>query len=305
MKKIRVKHKCLECELVPCINLYRKLDKGGGGELHILESTIKNKVHVPCEYGALIHSLCQLLSLISDTLSFELFNQCIRDLKAASFLILTGHYRSALQLMRPIIENWLTGLYWDVKFSHSNARTKKRIIKEYEKFRKQDRYIVLEKDWNEVFGAEDMAKKRHFDQEFLLRWLLKKGVIDGKFKSNLQDKIRVLNRFLHPIFKETDISKPKCTACPSTVAFDEKDHKRSVEMFQDITTLLLNTFYEYMVTFPPDELQNQDVTEALGMVLNLHEIEKDIGRQLIFSKELRDFIWRIESEIQDPLSATS
>lgn len=304
MKKTRVKHKCLECELVPCINLYRKLDKAGGGELCILESTITNKAHVPCEYGALIYSLCQLLVLISDTLSFELFNQCIRDLKAVSFLILTGHYRNAIQIMRPIIENWLTGLYWDVKFSHSNARTKKRIIKEYEKFRKQDNYMVLEKDWNEVFSGEGITKKRYFNQEFLLRWLLKRRVIDGKFKSNLQDKIGVLNRFLHPIFKETDISRPKCTACPSCVIFDEEDCRKSAEIFQDITTLLLDTFYEYIVTFFPDESQNSDVTRALGMILNLHEIEKDIGRQLVFSKELKKFITRIESELRNSPSAT-
>lgn len=305
MKKSRVKHRCLECENIPCINFYRKSDKVVGGELHILESTVTNKLHVPCECGALIYSLCKLLLPISDTLSFELFNQCIRDLKAASFLVLTGHYRSAMQIMRPIIENWLTGLYWDVKFSHSNTRTKKQIIKEYEKFRKKDKYVVLEKDWREVFSTEGMAKKRHFDQEFLLRWLLKKEVIDGKFKSNLQDKIRVLNKFLHPIFKETDISKPKCTACPSSVAFNEEDYKRTVEIFQDITTLLLDTFYEYVVTFFPEESQNQDVTEGLGMILNLHEIEKNIERQLVFSKELKEFITRIESGFRNSSPATS
>lgn len=295
MKKSQIKHKCLECECVPCINFYRKLDKAGGGEFYILESTIKNKTHVPCECGALIYSLCQLLVRISDTLSFELFNQCIRDLRAVAFLILTGHYRSATQIMRPIIENWLTGLYWDVKFSHSNAKTKKRIIKEYEKFRKQDEYMVLEEDWNEVFTGEGTRKKRYFDQEFLLRWLLKRGIIDGKFKSNLQDKIGVLNKSLHPTFRGIDISRPKCPACPSCVTFDEKDYRRSLEIFQDITTLLLETFHEYIVTFSSEEAGKLDMKEDLSMIVGLPEIEKDIGKQLIFSKELKEFIARIES----------
>ena len=147
------KHKCLECEHIPCIDFYRKLDKFEGGELYVLESTIKNKAHVPCECGALIYSLCQLLVPISDALSFELFNQCIRDLKAVSFLILTGHYRAAMQIMRPIIENFLTGLYWDVKFLDSDTKTEKIIIKEHEKFREYDRYVVLEEDWNEAFDS--------------------------------------------------------------------------------------------------------------------------------------------------------
>ena len=138
-----------------------------------------------------------------------------------------------------------------------------------------------------------------------MRWLLKKGVIDGKFKSNLQNKIGALNRFLHPNFKETDISRPECTSCLSCVSFDEEEYRKSIEIFQDIATLLLETFYEYIVTFYPEEAENPDVKGGLDMVLFLSETEEDIRKQIIFSKELKRFIKRMESEVQDSSSATN
>lgn len=302
MKKSSIKHKCLKCKIIPCINYYRK-DKNANGELYILESTINKKLHMPCEFGALIHPLCQLLVPISDTLSFELFNQCIRDLKAASFLILTGHYRSAMQIMRPILENWLTGIYWDMKYSTSNVKLQKRIINEYEKFREDDKYEVLKEDWDNVFNSHLKHKKRYFNHEFLLGWLLKEQIINGRYNSKIQKKIGMLNKYLHPSFKETDISKPECTACPSSVVFNEEEYKKSVEIFQDISTLLLETFYEYINTFFEDK--KGEAEEALDMVLDIEEIEKDIKRKNIYSKDLQNFISRIKGGLRNSSKVNS
>lgn len=292
-----LEHECNKCELIPCINFYRELGEGKGGEFFIYETLIKNKIHTPCEFGVLIFSLCKLSIPISEALSFELFHQCIRDMKAVSFLILTGHYRSAMQIMRPIIENWLAGLYWDVKYSVSDNTEK--IETEYEKFRVADKYEVLEEDLIEAFGKEEFKNKnkKYLDQEFLLRWLQKKEVIDGKVKNYLGHKIGILNSYLHPNFKQTEISKPNCAACPSCVFLDEEVYKKSVEIFQDIATLLLDTFYHYLNTFLPEDEKNFDVEEALHLILALPEIEMDIIHQVIYSKELEEFIKLLKDDL--------
>ncbi len=288
----RDKHKCLNCDLLPCMNLYRQVDSSEGGELYLYESTAKNRVHVPCEFGVLIRCLCRLSVPISSALSFEMYNQCIRDLKAASFLILSGHYRNAMQIMRPVIENFLTGLYWDIKILEAgeDEKAQQAIEDEYEKFTEQDRYMISEEDRMEVFGSDDTRRKKYLDQDFLLGWLSAREVIDGKDRAELQDQIGMLNRFLHPNFKATDFSRAECASCPSCVSFDESAYSQCVEIFQDITTLLLVTFCDYIAAFSPEELDNPDVEEVLGMVENLNRLESEIGRKLIFSKELKEFV---------------
>lgn len=292
LKKSRDKRKCMKCDLVPCMNLYREVNNAEGGELYLYESTVKNRVHLPCEFGVLIHCLCKLSVPISGALSFEMYNQCIRDLKAVSFLVLTGHYRNAMQIMRPVIENFLTGLYWDVKLLQSDpdAESQQMVVKEYEKFTEQDRYLVPDEDRNEAFGSDEQRRRKYLDQDFLMGWLLGKGVIDGEAKAELQDRIGTLNRFLHPTYKATDFGRAECTSCPSCVALDETEYRKCIEIFQDTTTLLLATFHEYIVTFSPEELENPDVKEALGMIRDMHELEIEIGRQLVFSRHLKEFI---------------
>ena len=292
LKRSSDKHKCINCDLVPCMNLYREVDSNESGELYLYESTVKNKVHLPCEFGVLIQCLCRLLVPISGALSFDMYNQCIRDLKAVSLLVFTGHYRNAMQIMRPVIENFLTGLYWDMKLLQSgdDEEALQTVFDEYDIFTAQDRYVVPEEDRNEAFGSDDKRMKKYLDQEFLMAWLLAKEVLDGKGKAELQDRIGILNRFLHPSFKATDVSRPECASCPSCVSFDEKEYRKCIEIFQDTTTLLLATFQEYIVAFSPEDLDDPDVKEALGTIRDLHELEAEIGRQLVFSRQLKEFI---------------
>ncbi|HUU63052.1 MAG TPA: hypothetical protein VMX96_03925 [Dehalococcoidia bacterium] len=233
-----------------------------------------------------------MLVKISDELSFEMYNQCIRDLKAVLLLVFTGHYRNAMQIFRPVIENFLTGLYWDAKLLQSGDDEKARqtVKEEYNKFTKQDRYVVPEEDRNEAFISDDKRKKEYLDQDFLLAWLLAKKVIDPTYKADLQKKIRKLNNFLHPNFKATDISRPDCASCPSCVSFNEKEYRKCIEIFQDITTLILATCHKLIVESSPGDLDDPDVKEALGNIRGLHELEAEIERQLVLSSRLKEFI---------------
>lgn len=295
LKRSGNRHNCLKCDVVPCMNLYREVDSNESGELYLYESTVKNKVHLPCEFGVLIQCLCRLLVPISGALSFEMYNQCIRDLKAVSLLVFTGHYRNAMQIFRPVLENFLTGLYWDMKLLQSgdDEEAQQMVFKEYNKFTEQDKYVVPEEDRYEAFGNGDKRKK-YLDQDFLSSWLLARGVIDGKEKNDIQKKINTLNRFLHPNFKETETSRSDCTSCPSCVSFKETEYRRCIENFQDITTLILSTFHMYIIECSPgeldDPLNDPDVKDALDIIRHLPELEAEIGRQLVFSSQLKEFI---------------
>ena len=292
LKRSGNRHKCLKCDVVPCMNLYREVDSNESGELYLYESPVKNKVHLPCEFGVLIQCLCKLLVKTSDELSFEMYNQCIRDLKAVLLLVFTGHYRNAMQIFRPVIENFLTGLYWDAKLLQSGDDEKARqtVKEEYNKFTKQGSYVVPEEDRNEAFISDDKRKKEYLDQDFLLAWLLAKEVIDGKDKADLQERIGILNRFLHPNFTATDIGRFDCASCPSCVSFNEIEYRKCIEIFQDITTLILATCHMCIVESSPGDLDDPDVKEALGNIRGLHELEAEIERQLVFSSRLKEFI---------------
>lgn len=117
----------------------------------------------------------------------------------------------------------------------------------------------------------------------------KNGLISGKDNKKLQEKIGLLNKYLHPHFKFTEVGRLTCPACPSSVKFDEKEYKYCVELFQDIATFLLITIYTHIEDFFPEKLDEEEIKEALSH-LNFYELEKIIEKKIIFSKELEDFI---------------
>ncbi len=55
--------KCLNCEHIPCANLSLKRDESGGGELYILNESIKQKKIVPCQPMTLLYSCCMLCKI--------------------------------------------------------------------------------------------------------------------------------------------------------------------------------------------------------------------------------------------------
>ncbi|MCK4830565.1 hypothetical protein KA005_83400, partial [bacterium] len=74
------------------------------------------------------------------------------------------------------------------------------------------------------------------------------------------------------------------------VSFNEKEYRKCIEIFQDITTLILARCHKLIVKFSPGDLDDPDVKEALGNIRGLHELEADIERQLVFSSRLKKFI---------------
>jgi len=287
-QKSQKDHDCTKCKLIHCINLYGKgTEEMEGGEIYVLDYCLKNNEYTLCEGGGLLDALCQLLKEFKDFTFYELFYQCIRDLKASLFLLISGHYRGAIQLLRPVVENWLAGVYWDSKLAEFTENNE-----EYEKFRTEEKYEVSEKEWNEVFGNEKKStKKRHLDQEFLSSWMMKREIIDGEYKQEINTMCGKLNKYLHPNFSTMDIKKAGREGYPAWVKYNKKEYEKCMGLFQDTATLLLNTLLQYLTIFPSPKMDDEEfLKEVLGPVIALKDIEKDSGRAVIHSKKLQQFI---------------
>lgn len=281
--------KCLRCDLVPCVDFYLSTEKLEGGEIHVLEGIIKERLHVPCEIGNLIYSLCKLTTPFTEFLSYPLFLQCVRDLKASAFLLMCGHYRSSMQILRPVIENMLAGVYFDAKIILAkNEREKKETQEAYNRFCK-GQYEIPDQEWSKLFHGEK-RRKRYLDSDFLLTWMMKENIISGKSKNFVNKLTSMLNKYLHPHYPFTEMVKPDCPRCPASVRYDEDEYRRCVQFFQDVITILLETVYVYTNSYFPEKLGDEEIQDALGTIKSLEGLEKDIKVPLIYSKELREFI---------------
>lgn len=286
--------KCLQCDLIPCVDFYRSTEKLEGGEIYVLEGMIKDRLHVPCEIGSLIYSLCKLSNSLTEAFSFPLFSQCVRDMKASAFLLMCGHYRSSMQILRPVIENMLAGIYFDAKYVLAKNETEKaEIEKAFNQFW-DGKYRIPIEEWAELFPGEK-RRKRLLDSDFLLTWMVKKGIVPNKSKDHLNELIGLLNKYLHAYFPFTEVPKPSCPRCPASVKYDAEEYRKCVELFQDVTTILLKTVYSSVKSYFPQKLDSEEVGEALGVIKSLGDVEKEIKMTIIFSKELRDFISTLPS----------
>jgi len=295
-ERAKVEHKCLECEHVPCVGFYRKGTKPFiGGELYVLQSLIEEKRCFPCEVGSLIYSLCQLSLPLIGMPSTTMFAQCIRDLKASAYLLLSCHYRSSIQLLRPIVENYVAGLYWDTKSILASQDEKVNDFQQSYSDFLADIYEIPTCEWYEVFPKDKGRPKKKLDADFCSSWLVKKGVIENKLKNEITELVGRLNKYLHPHgLKFTEMERPDCPGCPSFVRYQEDEHQECIGFFQDVACLLMNVFYTYISVYFPDKIGSEEISNAIGFPKVLENLEKEFNTQLIFSQKLRTFLSQFE-----------
>lgn len=297
-EKKKLEHECLECEHIPCVNFYRKSSTPFmGGEIYVLRSLSEKKKRFPCEIGSLIYTLCQLSSPLSDFPSNKMFEQCIRDMKASAYLLLSCHYRSSIQLLRPVVENYVAVLYWDAKFflAGSDERELKDVEKAYSNFLK-DKYEIPIAEWNEAFPKDTRRAKKKLDVDYCLSWMVKKQTINGRFKNEITELVRELNKYLHPRgLRFTEAEKPDCPDCASFVRYQEDEHQKCVGFFQDVASLLISILYTYISVYFPDKIDSEEIGEIMGFPMVLRNLEKKFHTQLIFSEKLRSFLSQFET----------
>lgn len=220
--------------------------------------------------------------------------QCLYDLKTSAFLALSAHYRGAIQLLRPVIENILVGLYFEERLriaiseemmNHARA--------DFGKWA-DDKYRISEKEWKRVMGKLEEERKRRLGFGFLIEWLNKENILPRRGKKRFETIQRPLNKYLHPYFQQMDIGGDQCSKCPATTRYDENRYYEWLELFQNITDFII----EMMLCYYPTIAETTDAKEALGYLKNLEMLERDLGTPMIKSKYLKDRITRLP-DIED------
>ena len=299
--------KCLNCEHIPCANLLSnsKRDELDGGELYVLNESVKQKKIVPCQPITPLYSCCMLCQTAYKTLIDEnnieddkellvpplLFFtwQCIYDLKASAFLALTAHYRTAIQLLRPVIENILVGLYFEKRLRREISEEE--IDQAWTDFNKwaDDKYRISEEEWKRVTGKLEEERKRRLSFGFFIEWLNKEDVLTGRGKERFEKIQGQLNKYLHPYFKHMDIGEEKCSKCPATTRYDKDRYYEWLKFFQNLIDFVI----EMVLCYYPAIAETTDGKEAVGYLKNLESLEREVGIPMIKSEYLKDRIARL------------
>lgn len=270
--------KCFRCEFIRCVDFFREIGELEGNELIVLAGTVNSRKILPCISGTCIECLCRFALAISktdvDIPIFYLLLQCIRDLKCSVFLALCGHYRNAMQVLRSVVENFLTGTYFTY-LEDGNA---------FEKWI-DGKYEVPDKLYREVFGKSRKLKFLNYD--FILKFLLKRKIMLPKIEKWVKREIIwPLNEYLHPHFPSFEISEKwgNHSECPAAVKFNEEKLKEWLTLFQKIICFILGGLfdifgYEY---FEGDE----DARESLSRLIIAPEVVPDY----ILSSEYKDLL---------------
>ena len=287
MKEKIGNEKCLNCEHIPCANLSLKRDELDGGEVYVLNESIRQKKIVPCQPMTAVYSCCMLCQTAYQTWIkenkieeeelmdvpplLELIWQCIYDLKTSAFLALNAHYRGAIQLLRPVIENILVGLYFEERLNIASENEIYQAWADFDKWR-EGRYKLKGEDLD--FGN-------------LKKWLGKNDIltdIGKKEFGRLWDKLG--KEYIHPYFPHLDIGEEKCSKCPSTVRYNEDRYYEWLKIFQTILYFIIEAILRYYPTIA----ETTDAKEAVGYLKNLEALEKELGIPMIKSEYLKDRI---------------
>jgi hypothetical protein len=286
MKKVGSPEKCLSCELIPCANLLSKSDELDGGELYILNESIKQRKIVPCQPMTPLYSCCMLCETAYQTWIeenkigedelmdvpplLELIWQCVYDLKASAFLALTAHYRGAIQLLRPPIENILVGLYFEERLK---------------------RAWPSENEINQAWADFDKWKEGHYklngeDLDFgnLKKWLVKNDILTEVGKKEFGRLWGKLGKeYIHPYFPHLEIGQEKRSKSPATVRYDEDYYYEWLEIFQTIIDFIIGAILSY---YPRIE-KKEDAKKAIGYMKILESLEGELGITMIKSEHLK------------------
>jgi len=254
--------KCLNCQLVFCINLCRSENKLEGGELFVLNESIKQKKIAPCYVILPLECCCELLRAayigfynengLYDPL-IELLWQCFFDLRTSAFLVITSHYRGAIQLLRPVLEIIAVGLYFKERIEKASLDYSYWLFsipipngfvttdsvgligivdfiedlddpqKVYYDFKAwtEDKFRI-EPDEYKIVTGRDIEKPRRLDFGYSIAWRNKRKRLVGGYTKRLEEKQQKFNQYLHSYYEKMNIGDPEgCSSCPAMTHFND------------------------------------------------------------------------------------
>lgn len=298
--------KCLSCEHINCVNLEWQPsdDPLFGGAFQVARTTIKEGEVLPCVLGGPIKSYCSLAEGIQENLGGKTFLtemawSLINDLETSAFLAMSAHYRGACQALRPLLENFLTALYFETMLQKSGSKEDVNEIEDrWHEWIKGD-YEIPEKEWKAVgmqtrYVERDgeyhaLSRKRRLNVEFLKRWLdeeLPNEVFSGTDSQIIQELTSEFNKFLHPYPK--NMSKFPVLGdgklCGAVRSFDQESLQEFSKLYQDLVTFLLE---KTLALYQP-AISEEDY-EYLGYVAIFDTLDVDL-EEIAISNNFREFI---------------
>ena len=289
--------KCLDCSLSKFGNFSHIENEEKGGELYILKKTIELNKLIPCELSIPLDCCFQLwlaiqnyvqeknleyssmddffetpesdkeninlIPLIGDDdevpttpLLFFIY-PCFSDLKASIFLALSGHYRPAIQLLRPTIENVLVGRCIEEKIK--KAAKKKNPIKK------------IKKGYDEFFQWS--SETRILDFNSSMQYLENENIFIEGEGSRLKSEIWMeLNKFMHP-----HLSKWSDNTDPALTQYSITRLEEWIYLYENILTYIMETLYIYYPVLDDMQMAN----DALDLLSEWYRNGKERNNLMI------------------------
>ncbi|VVB63293.1 Uncharacterised protein [uncultured archaeon] len=213
--------------------------------------------------------LIEIFGLETTPLLFFLYS-CFSDLKASMFLAFTGHYRSAIQLLRPVMENVIVGQCQEerIKQATRSNNIEKKLNNEYDKFFKS-------------FSESDTLNFNSSTQ-----YLFKRKILVNNDEKQLRKLWMKLNEYLHPYSIRWSV-----TDNPATTYFDRKQLNRWIYFYEEILAYILEILYNYYPMLQENQIAKESLIELSGWYSN----EIELKRSMIKSRRLKTFIQKYSS----------
>lgn len=308
---------CLNCDLLTCTKLL-KGEGLEGGELYILKEVTNQKKVFICQLEIPLRSCCLLINTFLEADGemdpfLYLVIQCLYDLRTSMFLAITAHYRGAIQLIRPVIETLLVGIYFTIKIEQAQPKEIDDLssvvlddlsvisssdidfwlfsvpapnglplvdfidlslaVNDFNNWT-NDVFRISAEEYNEITGIKVIVPMR-LDFRFIKSWLIKNKSIIGRDNQRLEILEGILNKYIHSYFISMDISNPKCSTCPALSRYDKDRYSEWLDMFQNLIELILRKLLnDYFCVLDKEDDSSKDVTDDIVNILsNLKELE--------------------------------
>jgi parallel beta-helix repeat protein len=255
---------CLDCPYIQCIDFVWQ-------ELSILNQPKRpsnGEAYLPCIPSAFLRALCDVIGDIKDktgeTPLTTLLTQVLKDLRCSLFLFWSGHFRNAMQVLRPALENFLAAIYFDSKNEEGREEFRKwatgeidigfqTFLNGVEKYaewimRKKTEYNVCPEcgiDWRKwPFDAKMEHLRRHLREE----------------KIKIKGLYNKLSEYLHASKYET---LEKCITCLEGLRIDQEKMDKWLSGFLTVIKFVLQYLIDIYGELLEEETRN-NLMELFG-----------------------------------------
>ncbi|OPY50189.1 MAG: hypothetical protein A4E48_01970 [Methanosaeta sp. PtaU1.Bin060] len=263
------KKSCLNCKNIsPLENLEYRKGELEGGELYVLKESIKQRKVLLCEISTPMMCISDLWSEITNITSFDftppllfISLDCTYDFKASGLLALTAHYRNAIQLLRPILENIIVACYFEERIRASSS---------------QGEIDQAWKEYDQWVGAERKYKYNNL-KNYKIN---KQNFLSSSELERLDKELwEPISEYLHTNREKTDTAMDNLQnqpyKLPMTTRYDKEKLYKWLDLYQNLSSYHIE---KLMIYYPPEDVgynakdifQRLNILKQEGRYLNEH-----------------------------------